>query len=123
MTQKQTDYDKAEKQSYKEYCDSDLRKTLGQDNEWLAHKTGFRDGYRFGVYQQMEKQKAESDNLSQNVANCDIDHFGDSAKMMRYEIAMRAMNGLIQNQSWSKDYQRVSQIAVNYADALIKELI
>lgn len=42
------DYDKAEKRSYEAYKQSDLRKVLRQDNEWLAHKTGFRDGYALG---------------------------------------------------------------------------
>lgn len=43
-----SDYEKAEERSFKDYQTSDLRKTLNEPNEWLAHKAGFKDGYQLG---------------------------------------------------------------------------
>lgn len=43
---------KALKQSFEQYKESDLRKTLDAENEWLAHSTGFRDGIDFALANQ-----------------------------------------------------------------------
>lgn len=61
----------------------------------------------------------ENREKSQNVAGC---YKCSDNSLMRYEIAMMAVPALIQKLAWGKDYRRVSQIAVNFADALIKEL-
>ena len=44
-------YENAEKQSFKDYSTSELRIQYDEPSEWLAHKTGFRDGYKFGLSQ------------------------------------------------------------------------
>lgn len=41
-------YEKEEKRSFKDYETSELRQTIAEPNEWLAHKAGFKDGYQLG---------------------------------------------------------------------------
>lgn len=58
-----------------------------------------------------------------DLQNEQVDHIRDDTKKVRMEIAMRAMQGLIPDHITSKNcYQRVAQMSVNYADALIVEL-
>lgn len=40
------------KRSFDRYKESEMRKTIGKENEWLAHRTGFSDGVGFALANQ-----------------------------------------------------------------------
>lgn len=106
------DYDrlleKAEDKSYKAYKNSDLRQMFVSDHDFLAHKSGFRDGVEFG------KQYAN--------------RFSVDPKL-RLQIAAMAMQGMLGGSSLikvngsllEKSPDNVARISLAYADALIAE--
>jgi len=103
----QTDYEKAktaaEKSSYKDYADSDLRKAVAEPDEWLAHKWGFSAGYKFGRSQA-------------------ADHLPDvTEKIDRTMIAAMTMHGMLSYDA-NAPLKDTAKLAVEFADALIAEL-
>lgn len=129
------DYEKAETRSYQNYLQSSMRQRLGE-NEFVAHRYGFHEGYELGSGNYMR-------NLSQVSANCDklegSDHFAGVSKMMRLQVAAAIVPGII---SGSGDYfyyalpgthfhlpnsisrkcpEEVARVAFIFADALIVE--
>lgn len=141
-----TDYDKA-----LEECLDAAKQVYGRPDLNLIYFT-FGSGYRFGVWQQMERTRKETKESANAFAfqsptdsesnqsistqfcpsydqntpeNGGLEVFLDpkiSEKAMRADFAKAAMAALIQREPKTYHYQRVAQIAVNFADALIKEL-
>lgn len=107
-------YEKAEKRSFKEYQTSDLRKTLNEPNEWLAHKIGFRDGYQLG------KAHAESDRGAEILKT----HLHDESHLSekRIQLAGMAMQGMLSYGQHNNSTKFLAKRAIEYADALLAEL-